>query len=97
MPNLIELYDTFGLHPRFAMIGLSLDKTVEEPIKYAKDEDLRWLQGFLSDWSKATLPARYGVEGIPATFLIDPEGKILQTGLRGDELKDAVRAALEGD
>jgi hypothetical protein len=60
----------------------------------AKTEGIAWHQGFLGDWSKATLPARYGVEGIPAIFLIDPGGKIVSTDLRGAEIGKAVAAAL---
>ena len=94
MPNLIEVYDSFGGHPKFAMIGLSLDPNVEAPTAYAQKEGLRWHQGFLGEWSKATLPARYGVEGIPAAYLIDPEGRIVETGLRGKEAKAALDALL---
>ena len=88
------MYDAYGKDPKFAMLGLSLDKAVEAPRDYAKTEGIAWHQGFLGDWSKATLPARYGVEGIPAIFLIDPGGKIVSTDLRGAEIGKAVAAAL---
>jgi peroxiredoxin len=93
-PNLKSLYEAYGKNPKFAMLGLSLDKAVEEPKAYAKTEGIAWHQGFLGDWSKAMLPTRYGVEGIPAMFLIDPVGKIVATGLRGAEIGKAVGAAL---
>jgi len=93
-PHLKEVYDTYGKNPNFTMLGLSLDKAVEEPKGYAKTEGIAWEQGFLGDWSKATLPARYGVEGIPAIFLVDPAGKIIATDLRGTEIGKAVAKAL---
>jgi peroxiredoxin len=93
-PNLKGVYDAYGKDPKFAMLGLSLDKAVEAPKDYARTEGIAWHQGFLGDWSKATLPARYGVEGIPAIFLIDPGGKIVSTDLRGAEIGKAVAAAL---
>ena len=74
---------------------LSLDKAIEEPKGYSKTEGIAWQQGFLGDWSKATLPARYGVEGIPAICLVDPAGKIVATDLRGAEIGKAVAEALE--
>jgi len=40
---------------------------------------------------------RYGVEGIPALFLIGPDGKIVATDLRGAEIGKAVSAALGKD
>jgi hypothetical protein len=54
-----------------------------------------WLQGFLGDWAKTDLPTRYGVEGIPAIFLIGPDGKVLATGLRGPNIKSTVQEALQ--
>ena len=93
-PNLKALYESFGKNPKFAMLGLSLDKAAAAPRDYARTEGIGWDQGFLGDWSKATLPARYGVEGIPAIFLIDPEGKIAARDLRGERIRRAVGSAL---
>jgi thiol-disulfide isomerase/thioredoxin len=93
-PNLKSVYDRYGKDAKFAMVGLSLDKAVEAPKDYVKTEGIAWQQGFLGDWSKAALPARYGVEGIPSLFLIDPEGKVLATDLRGAEIGKAVATAL---
>jgi thiol-disulfide isomerase/thioredoxin len=93
-PHLKTVYDSYGKNPKFAMLGLSLDKAEQAPRDYAKTEGIAWHQGFLGEWGKATLPARYGVEGIPAIFLIDPAGKIAATGLRAAEIGNAVGVAL---
>jgi peroxiredoxin len=95
-PNLKTVYDTYGRDPRFVMIGLSLDKEVEAPRDYVHKEEIAWYQGFLGDWSKTTLPTRYGVEGIPAIFLIDPEGRVVAKDLRGTGIGLAVGSALGG-
>ncbi len=76
------------------MIGPSLDQTVEAPKDYTSREGIGWHQGFLGDWSKASLPAEYGLEGIPAIFLIGPDGKIIATDLRGEHIKGALERAL---
>jgi peroxiredoxin len=93
-PNLKKVYDTYSKDPKFAMVGLSLDQAVQAPKDYVKTQGISWHQGFLGVWSKASLPAQYGVEGIPAIFLIDPEGKIVATDLRGAEIGKAVGSAL---
>jgi peroxiredoxin/protocatechuate 3,4-dioxygenase beta subunit len=93
-PHLKEAYNAFKDDPRFRMIGLSLDPINKTPREYARKNDLGWTMGFLGDWSKADLPSKYGVEGIPSIFLIGPDGKILATGLRGDAIKAAVERAL---
>jgi peroxiredoxin len=92
--HLKAVYESYGKNPKFAMLGLSLDKAVDAPKDYARTEGIGWQQGFLGDWSKATLPARYGVEGIPAIFLIDPDGKVVATDLRGEGIGSAVGSAL---
>jgi hypothetical protein len=37
---------------------------------------------------------KYGIESIPATFLLDGEGKIIGKNLRGEELEAAVAKAV---
>jgi len=77
------------------MVGLSLDPEMAAPRDYTKKNDIGWTQGFLGDWSKSTLPDRFGVQGIPAIFLIGPDGSIVAKDLRGDEIKAAIGKALK--
>jgi len=93
-PNMKAVFDAFGKDARFAMIGLSLDEKADAPRDYAKKNGLGWTQGFLGEWSKTDVPAKYGVNGIPDIFLIGPDGKILAKGLRGPGAKAAVAKAL---
>ena len=95
-PNLKAVYDAYRANPKFALISLSLDNTPDAPKEYCKTNGMAWEQGYLGDWSKATLPAKYGVQGIPAIFLLDPAGKIVAADLRRDNIKPAVAAALAG-
>ncbi|WP_431292912.1 peroxiredoxin family protein [Pedobacter sp. P26] len=39
----------------------------------------------LQAWSNAAVKA-YGVKSVPASFLLDPEGKVVGKDLRGEEL-----------
>jgi len=94
-PNVVALYNEF--HPKgLNIIGVSFDKTGEaakwkEAI--AKD-GLTWTQvSNLKHWQDpiATL---YGVQSIPATYLLDANGKIIAKDLRGEELKAKVASLL---
>ena len=69
-PHFKAAWDAFKNDPRFAMVSLSLDPEVAAPRKFAAKNDLGWTQGFLGDWSKSDVPERFGVDGIPAIFLI---------------------------
>jgi hypothetical protein len=52
------------------------------------------VQGFLGRWADATVPGDYGVRGIPAIFLIGPDGRVLAEDLRGEAILQTVQAAL---
>ena len=93
-PNLKATYDAFGKDERFVMISLSLDSEQAAPKKFARNQGIAWTQGFLGDWSKDEVTQSYGVYGIPAIFLIGPDGKVLSTDLRGPKMKSVVAAAL---
>jgi thiol-disulfide isomerase/thioredoxin len=95
VPHLKELHTAFTGTGRFAMISLSLDDDPSAPAKFAERNHLEWTQGFLGEWAQAELPDAYGVTGIPALFLVSPDGKLIAKGLRGDELKQAIADALD--
>jgi hypothetical protein len=87
-------HDAFGKNARFAMISLSLDKDASAPERFTRRHDIAWTQGFLGDWSADRVTSTYGVHGIPAIFLIGPDGKILATQLRGTNILATVSANL---
>ena len=93
-PELKATYDAFGHDERFAMIGLSLDQSKAAPKAYAAKNDIRWTQGFLGDWSQTKIPEAYGVNAIPAIWLIGPDGKVVAKDLRGKAIYGAVSRAL---
>jgi beta-lactamase regulating signal transducer with metallopeptidase domain/peroxiredoxin/protocatechuate 3,4-dioxygenase beta subunit len=94
MPNLKAAYDAFGHDDRFAMISLSVDTKPEAPKLFAANQKLMWTQGFLGDMSETDIPSKWGVQGIPAIFLVGPDGRIVATDLRGERIKRTVAESL---
>jgi thiol-disulfide isomerase/thioredoxin len=94
IPHLKDIYKTFGTSRHFEIINLSLDNDPLAPAAFVKKNDLKWVQGFLGKWSDTTLPNEYGVTGIPASFLVDPEGKLVAKDLRSEDLKRTVTKAI---
>ena len=94
-PNVVALYNEF--HPKgLNIIGVSLDKEGEgakwkEAI--AKD-NLTWTQISNLKFWQDPIAMQYNVKSIPATFLLDANGKILAKDLRGAELKAKVASLL---
>jgi thiol-disulfide isomerase/thioredoxin/uncharacterized GH25 family protein len=96
-PFLKAAYKAFGANNRFAMISLSLDDNPAAPMDFARKNDIKWAQGFLGKWADSKVTPLYGVDGIPAIFLIGPDGKIVARDLRGEAIKEAVGNALGKD
>jgi thiol-disulfide isomerase/thioredoxin len=86
-PNLVKAYNTFH-NKGFQIYQVSLDKTREAWIKGINDDKLgKWIH--VSDikyWSSVVVPL-YKIEAIPANFLLDKDGRILATNLRGEQLQ----------
>jgi thiol-disulfide isomerase/thioredoxin len=94
LPNVIATYKKF--HDQgFEIIGVSLDSERDKLDTFLKQQDgMSWPQFYDGQgWSNA-LATKYGVESIPFTVLVGPDGKIINTDLRGDALGTAVAAAL---
>ncbi len=92
-PNLVRTYNKLkgkGLN----VIGVSLDKSKESWIKAIEDDGLQWLHvSHLQYWNEPIAKA-YQVRSIPATFILDKNGKILAKNLRGKALEQKVEELL---
>ncbi len=69
----------------FEIVSVSLDETPEAVSEFVKNRKIPWKQ-IHSPTSGGDLVASYGVSNIPASFLIDPEGKVVRIDLRGEAL-----------
>jgi len=93
IPNVVATYQKY--HSRgFDIIGISLDQDREKLLNYTKQMDMTWPQFFDGQGWSNKLAVKYGIESIPATFLLNGEGKIIGSDLRGDDLTQAVAKAL---
>jgi thiol-disulfide isomerase/thioredoxin len=95
LPHLKAIYKKFGGNKHFVMISLSLDDSRDELRSFIRKNAIPWPQGVLGEWSKSQVPVHYGVEAIPAIFLIGPDAKVLRKDLRGPAIEAAVQRALK--
>jgi thiol-disulfide isomerase/thioredoxin len=93
MPNLKQIQTQFGKSDRFALIGLSCDGEAAAAKRYVEANGLAWRHAHVGG-THSRVPTQYTVRSLPATFLIGPDGRVLAKNLRGDELRQAVAAAL---
>ncbi len=93
LPNVIATYQKHHAQG-FDIIGVSLDQDKTQLLKFIKDQNMTWPQFFDGQGWANKLAVKYGIEAIPATFLLDGEGKIIGKNLRGEALEKAVAGAL---
>lgn len=84
-PNVVAAFKKFN-SKGFTVFGVSLDTDKEKWVKAIAKDGLVWPHvSDLIGWENAAAK-QYGVMSIPANFLIDKEGKIIASGLRGEDL-----------
>jgi len=95
-PNLVNLYDKYhdnGLE----IISISLDSEIQRLawIKAIKKDQLNWFNiSNLKSWNDP-IAQLYGVNSIPATFIIDQDGVLIDKQLRGRQLDERIRGLLD--
>lgn len=93
LPNVLKAYEKF--HGQgFEIIGVSLDSDEGKLKSFIADKKMTWQQFFDGKGWGNKLAAKYGIQSIPATYLLDGEGKIIGKGMRGEALAEAVEKAL---
>lgn len=96
LPNVIAAYEKY--HAKgFEILGVSLDEDREAFDKCIADKKMSWRHHFDGKGWKNEIAQAYGVQSIPATYLVGKDGKIVAVGLRGDKLEKELERMLSGD
>ncbi|QXP59395.1 peroxiredoxin family protein [Olleya sp. HaHaR_3_96] len=94
-PNVVKMYNKY--HSKgLEIVGVSLDKKGQESrwINAIAQDKLTWKHlSNLQGWQEP-IAAAYGVRSIPATYILDGDGKIIAKNLRGKALEDKVAEIL---
>ena len=85
-PNVVNLYEKYK-SKGFTVMSVSLDQDKTKWLAAIEKDKLTWPNHVsdLKGWGSAA-GKQYAVRGIPFTVLIDREGKIIGTNLRGEQL-----------
>jgi peroxiredoxin len=96
LPNVIAQYNAYK-DKGFEIYGVSLDRDRTAWTSTIERFGMNWIHGWdLADDKQAEVANKYGVTGIPFMLLLDKEGKIIATNLRGEALKEKL-AELMGE
>lgn len=92
MPNIRENYGKF--HDKgFEVVGLSMDDSPEAVAEFVEQEDIPWITLIEPELEKRGVAGNpnalaYGVFTIPQTILVGKDGKVVATGVHGEELEE---------
>jgi len=93
-PHVVRAWNKYK-DRNFAILGVSLDTKKSSWEEAILKDSLQWQQvSDLKGWNSAPA-ATYGVEALPASFLLDPQGKIIAVNLMGDTLSNTLGKVLK--
>jgi len=93
-PNVVRLYNEYK-DKGFEVFGVSLDRTREAWLRGIQEDGLEWTQVSDLQYFNSAAADTYQINAIPATYLIDPDGKIIAKDLRGSRLEDKLKELLD--
>lgn len=82
LPNVLKAYKE--LHPKgFEIIGISLDSDKAKLESFVKERGMEWPQYFDGKSWKNEISSKYGINSIPAMWLVNKKGMVVSTNARG--------------
>jgi peroxiredoxin len=93
-PHLVKLYHKY--HPKgFQILGVSVDENADAWRAAIEQDRLAWLQVNDNKGWNAPTAAAYGVNEIPASFLVDKDGIVQGINLVGWGLESKIKTLLK--
>ena len=98
MPRMKELYAKY--HDQgVEFIGVSLDRSKEEGgldslKKFVKEKEISWPQYYQGNFWESEFSRSWGIDSIPAMFVVDPEGKLYSVDA-GEKLDEIIPALMK--
>ena len=93
-PNVLKTYNEFN-SKGFDIIGVSLDRTKDQWVKAIADDKLPWTQVSDLQYFNSAAARLYCINSIPANFLLDDNGIIIGSNLRGEALYKKIKELIE--
>lgn len=85
-PFVVKAYEKYK-SKNFEIFAISLDTEKGNWLEAIKKDNLTWVHGSDLKGQNNSAAEVYGVQGIPANYLIDPDGFIIAKDLRGVDLE----------
>lgn len=89
-PNVVRMYEKYK-DKGFEIYGVSLDRTKDAWVEAIEADNLTWTHVSDLKYFNSEAAELYNIQAIPATYLLDKEGKIIAKNLRGKSLEDKLK------
>ncbi|MGB3182146.1 MAG: TlpA disulfide reductase family protein [Cyclobacteriaceae bacterium] len=94
-PNVVRMYEEYK-DENFEILGVSLDRDKDKWVEAIEQDGLPWKQVSDLQYFNSKAAQDYNINAIPATVLVDPDGKIIAKDLRGRSLERKLKEIFEG-
>lgn len=82
LPNVLKAYE--ALHKKgFEIVGISLDQDKAALESFVQERGMKWPQYFDGKGWQNEIASRYGIQSIPAMWLVNKKGMVVSTNARG--------------
>ncbi|TSJ36425.1 AhpC/TSA family protein [Mucilaginibacter corticis] len=95
-PFIHKAYDEFK-NKNFEVIGVSLDNNKDLWLNAIKDNHFDWVEVCDLKGRQNAVAVAYGISAIPQSLLVDPNGIIIAKNLRGEDLVEKLKEAIQTD
>ncbi|MBC7891905.1 MAG: TlpA family protein disulfide reductase [Sphingobacteriaceae bacterium] len=94
-PNVVRMYEKFKNKGKgFEIYGVSLDREKTPWLQAIKTDGLTWQHVSDLQYFNSVAAVDYGIQYIPYTVLVDPQGNIVAKELRGEALEKKLEEVL---
>jgi thiol-disulfide isomerase/thioredoxin len=81
VPDVVAAYGKY--HKKgFEIVGVSLDQDKDALLAFTKDKNMAWPQYFDGKGWDNTISSKFGIDSIPAMWLLDKKGMVMSTDAR---------------
>jgi len=95
-PNLVKAYNRYG-DQKFEIYQVSLDKNRKDWVSAIEKDNLDWYHvSDLKFWNSSAAQT-YNIRSIPANYLLNAKGEIIDKNLRGDALQAKLNEIFSGE
>ncbi|EDM34738.1 thioredoxin family protein [Pedobacter sp. BAL39] len=96
-PEVVKAYARYQ-QKGFEVLGVALEREGARGawINAIKEDGLPWTQVTDFRYWKGDVVKLYSVQYVPQNYLLDPEGKVIATNLRGEDLQRKLAKVFKG-